>query len=250
MTGAIPFVYPATCGCVFSAAGLRALSSPAEIPSPSTPPSDSKDGPAPNKQTLLCPQCSKPYDRLADVRTLNPGLEEEAVMREAMEARRAAKKAATKVKKRKAAEMQGEEADTTIDPVEHKKSKILPTSAGPRINGSVISVTRKVTESLAEEELKRKGKMSDAIASLYAPKSGANKKETFMTMGTFTRVSVLRYPDCLLTDTVLVCIVHTFLLYWISTLCLLMRLIHHPFSIPIWVFDAFLPYKVNPLLRQ
>jgi len=190
MTGALPFVYLATCGCTFSAAGLRALSSPADIASPSTPPSDSKDAPVSSKQTFLCPQCSKPYDRLADVRTLNPGPEEEEVMHQAMEVRRAAKKAATKGKKRKAAEMQNGEADQ-VDTTEHKKPKNFTASAAmeaPRTNASIASVTRKVTASLAEEESKRKGKMSDAVASLYAPKNGTKKtKETFMTMGTFTR---------------------------------------------------------------
>ncbi|KIM33831.1 hypothetical protein M408DRAFT_60513 [Serendipita vermifera MAFF 305830] len=190
MTGVLPFVYLATCGCVFSAAGLRALSSPAEIPSPSTPPSDSKDASTSTKQNMLCPQCSKPYDRLTDVRTLNPGPEEEATMREAMEARRAAKKAANKGKKRKATEMQSEEVDAGVDVPEHKRTKVAP-SAAPKINASMISITKKVTESLAEEEAKRKGKMSAAVASLYGPKDGSKKnKETFMTMGTFTRVSI------------------------------------------------------------
>lgn len=188
MNGALPFVYIATCGCVFSAAGLRALSSPAEIPS--TPPSDSKDAPASSKQNMLCPQCSKTYDRLADVRTLNPGPEEEAVMREVMDARRAAKKAANKGKKRKVADMQSGEGDLTADPSGHKKAKTVSESTAPRVNSSIASVTRKVTESLAEEEAKRRGKMSDAVASLYGPKDGSKKrKETFMTMGTFTRVS-------------------------------------------------------------
>jgi len=109
-------------------------------------------------------------------------------MREAMEARRAAKKAATKGKKRKAAEMQNGEADAVADVAEHKKPKTVMASTAPRTNASIATVTRKVTESLAEEESKRKGKMSDAIASLYGPKDGSKKKkETFMTMGTFTR---------------------------------------------------------------
>ena len=42
---------------------------------------------------------------------------------------------------------------------------------------------------LAEEEAKRKATMSDAVKSLYEPKN--NGKETFMTMGTFTRVRAL-----------------------------------------------------------
>lgn len=187
MNGALPFVYLSTCGCVFSSAGLRALSSPAEAPSSSS--SESKDIPAQSKSMLQCPQCSNPYDRLLDVRTLNPGLAEEAVMREAMEARRAAKKAANKNKKRKAAEMQSGDPDSVVES-EHKKAKTVPTPslAAPKTNASVAAVAKKVAESLAEEEMKRKGKMSDAVASLYRPKGGpANRTETFMTRGTFTR---------------------------------------------------------------
>lgn len=189
MTGALPFVYLSTCGCVFSAAGLRALSSPAEVPSPS-----SSDAPAQSKSTFQCPQCSNSYDRLLDVRTLNPGPEEEAIMREAMESRRAAKKAAIKNKKRKAAEMQNGDREAVVES-EHKKAKTLPLpplAAAPKTNASVAAVTKRVAESLAEEETKRKGKMSDAVASLYRPKDGTTKRtETFMTRGTFTRVSFL-----------------------------------------------------------
>jgi len=57
----------------------------------------------------------------------------------------------------------------------------------PMMNPTISSVARKVTEQLAEEEAKRKAGMSDAVKSLYAPKNGPKKKETFMTMGTFTR---------------------------------------------------------------
>jgi hypothetical protein len=155
--------------------------------------SDSNESPAQSKSTLLCPQCSKPYERLSDVRTLNPKPEEEAVMREVMETRRAAKKASMKNKKRKAAEMQNEDPESIVES-EHKKAKIsssTPNSAAPKINSSIATVAKKVAESLAEEESKRKGKMSEAVASLYGPKDGsAKRKETFMTMNTFTRVSL------------------------------------------------------------
>jgi hypothetical protein len=117
-------------------------------------------------------------------------------MQEAMEARRAAKKAAIKGKKRKVAEMQNGEADTVAYVAEHKRPKTVMASNVPRTNASIATVTRKVTESLAEEESKRKGRMSDAVASLYGPKDGSKKKkETFMTMGTFTRVSFSLSPS-------------------------------------------------------
>ena len=243
MTGALPFVYLATCGCVFSAAGLRALSSPAEMASPSTPPSDSKDAPSSSKQTLLCPQCSKPYDRLADIRTLNPGPEEEAIMREAMEARRAAKKASTKGKKRKAAEMQNGEADGVADVAEHKKPKTVMASTAPRTNASIATVTRRVTESLVEEESKRKGKMSDAIASLYGPKDGSKKKkETFMTMGTFTRVSFSLVSRLFVIDTLPVCIMY----FWIPSLCLPMRLHNAPSFLKVSATSCIVRLWLNP----
>jgi hypothetical protein len=128
-------------------------------------------------------------------------------MRDAMEARRAAKKAGTKGKKRKAAEMQNGEADAMADIAEHKKPKMATVSTIPRANASIATVTRKVTESLAEEESKRKGRMSDAVASLYGPKDGSKKKkETFMTMGTFTRVSFPPIPPLFVIDAFPVCI--------------------------------------------
>ncbi|KAG8754372.1 hypothetical protein FRC14_005149 [Serendipita sp. 396] len=186
MNGGLPFLYLSTCGCVFSATGLRALSSPAESSTPLDPNEAST-----SKSTFSCPQCSAPYDRLIDVRTLNPTPEEEVVMREAMEARRAAKKANTKSKKRKAAELQTEEEEQGAPAAEssdHKKQKTIAAPApAPKTNSSVASMTKKVASSLAEEEAKRKAKMSDAVASLYAPKNAGKKKETFMTMGTFTR---------------------------------------------------------------
>lgn len=179
MNGALPFVYLSTCGCVFSAAGLRAIATPAE----NTPPSGSNSPPA-SKSTYSCPQCSKPYDRLTDVRTLNPMPEEEAGMREVMEVRRAAKKAASKGKKRKAAEM--DSGDREAGEIEHKKAKVVAEEeAAPKTNATMATLTRKVALSLAEEEQKRKGKMTEAVASLYAPKNNSsNKKETFMTRGT------------------------------------------------------------------
>ena len=62
-------------------------------------------------------------------------------------------------------------------------------SGAPSTNPSIAAASRGVTQELAKEEAKRKAGMSDAVKSLYGPKDGSKKKETFMTMGTFTRVS-------------------------------------------------------------
>jgi hypothetical protein len=195
MNGGLPFVYISTCGCVFSTAGLRALASPAEVPSPpsGSAPEDKKEDIASKRASLSCPQCTKPYNRTTDVRTLNPSSEEEATMREAMEIRKAARKAAAKNKKRKAAEITGNDVDNGSDGQEHKKVKTAEApkpSNVPKTSASIAAMARRVAESMAEEEMKRKAKMSEAVASLYGPKDGGSrKKETFMTRGTFTRVS-------------------------------------------------------------
>jgi len=184
MTGVVPFVYLSTCGCVFSQAGLKAVSS-------STPPSDKgkgKDkvaggegGPQPSDGQLdICPQCAAKFDRSYDVRVLNPSREEEERMRSAMERRRAVVKG--KGKKRKAV-LEGVEGE---QPVGKKKSGPAGTaSSAPSMMGPAAS--RAVASSLAMEEAKRKAQMSDAVKSLYRPKDGKARKETFMTMGTFTR---------------------------------------------------------------
>jgi len=91
MTGVVPFVYLSTCGCVFSQAGLKAVSS-------STPPSEKgKDKAAGGEggtaqvpsdgQLDVCLQCATKYKRSEDVRMMNPGAEEEEQMQSAMERR-------------------------------------------------------------------------------------------------------------------------------------------------------------------
>lgn len=179
MNGSQPFVYLWTCGCVFSQAGLRAVSS-------TPPPKDdiSKNGKdpdenAPSKQLDVCPQCAAKYDKSTDVLLLNPPPEDEAKMRAAMTARRASEPA-KKGKKRKAAA-----AEHAGEPPA-KAKKVAP--AAPSINGNISTASRKVVEDLAEEEAKRKAQMSDAVRSLYVTKGAPQRKETFMTMGTFTRV--------------------------------------------------------------
>ncbi|EIN13171.1 DUF602-domain-containing protein [Punctularia strigosozonata HHB-11173 SS5] len=178
MTGALPFVYIATCGCVFSHAGLKSLasSSPKDSPKDSaTPP------PAEHKQLDLCPQCGAKYDKSSDVLPLNPSPEEEEKLRLAMELKRAAEPAPTTKKggkKRKADKVEkGEEGEA-------KKKARQPV---PSMNPSIAAASKAVVSSLAMEEAKRKAGMSDAVKELYASKDGPKRKETFMTMGTFTR---------------------------------------------------------------
>ena len=173
MLGSVPFVYISTCGCVFSQAGLKTVSQADN----GSPKNDSDDGgPADSrKQYQLCPSCGTKYDKSQDVLILNPSSEEEAVMYANMLRRRAAEPAKTKGKKRKAA------ADTE-QPSTKKKATVNAS------NGNISSATRAVAASLAEEETRRKANMSDAVKSLYVSKDGPKRKETFMTMGTFTRV--------------------------------------------------------------
>lgn len=193
MTGVVPFVYLSTCGCVFSQAGLKAVSS-------STPPSEKgkeKDAGVEGARELdVCPQCATKYDRAEDVRVLNPGPEEEERMRTAMERRRAAAAGAKgKGKKRKAAGVipEGAEGEQPAG----KKSGPRSGSAAPSMGLGATS--RAVASSLAMEEVKRKANMSEAVKSLYRPKDGKARKETFMTMNTFTRVSrvecTIRFAD-------------------------------------------------------
>ncbi|KAL7285890.1 hypothetical protein ACG7TL_001001 [Trametes sanguinea] len=191
MNGSQPFVYLSTCGCVFSQAGLKAIStSPSKSPGTELPGELKKDrkdkekSGTPEKEQSkeldLCPQCGAKYDRSSDIIMLNPPPEVEEQMRAAMLARRAAEPAKGKGKKRKAATAM--DAATAEPPAKKKASSPMPTT-----NPSITAASRAVAESLAMEEAKRKATMSDAVKSLYTSKDGSKKKETFMTMGTFTR---------------------------------------------------------------
>jgi len=176
MLGSVPFVYISTCGCVFSQAGLKTVSkAESDSPKDEYKGDSNEDNPADSeKQYQLCPSCGTKYSKSRDVLNLNPSLEEEEIMHANMLKRRAAEPAKTKGKKRKAA------ADSE-QPSSKKKATVNPS------NGSISSATRAVTASLAEEETKRKANMSDVVKSLYTSKDGPKRKETFMTMGTFTR---------------------------------------------------------------
>ncbi|TFY62481.1 hypothetical protein EVG20_g6692 [Dentipellis fragilis] len=175
MSGHVPFVYISTCGCVFSQAGLKTVTT-------STPPNGDAKGKG-SAQLDICPQCAKKFDKSEDIHIINPSDEEQEKMRVAMERRRAADAAKPKAKKRKAA---AAVSPDDADAPEHAKKKKESPSA-PTINHNIISSSRIVANSLAMEEAKRKSQMSDAVKSLYGSKDGPKRKETFMTMGTFTR---------------------------------------------------------------
>ncbi|KAH9836652.1 Rtf2 RING-finger-domain-containing protein [Rhodofomes roseus] len=185
MNGSQPFVCISTCGCVFSLSGLKAVSGAAS-PGNSDGQLDAdvkgkeKEQNGDGKQLDMCPQCGAKYDRTADVVMLNPPPAEEEKMREAMERRRATEPQKTKGKKRKAKAQAAEGASDK--PAEKKRKQGSPM---PSTNPSMAAASRAVVQSLAEEEAKRKATMSQAVKSLYGPSTTG--KETFMTMGTFTR---------------------------------------------------------------
>lgn len=183
MLGSVPFVYISTCGCVFSQAGLKTVTQNDNI-LPRDGSKDDSNGGSPaglEKQYQLCPSCGSKYDKTQDVLSLNPSPEEEEIMHANMMKRRAAEPTKTKGKKRKAV------ADAEQPSV---KKKATANSS----NASISSATRAVAASLAEEETKRKANMSDAVKSLYTSKDGPKRKETFMTMRTFTRVRCILLP--------------------------------------------------------
>jgi len=179
MNGSQPFVYIWTCGCVFSLAGYKtmAASPPSSDGSPKDVEGDALD---------LCPQCQTKYSRTTtttgDIITLNPSPQEEERLRETMDRRRSLQPP-KKSKKRKAALTHDEPTQKN-----NKKQKKEPFS--PPVLQPTVSSSKAVASELAIEEAKRKATMSDALKSLYG-EGMPKKKETFMTMGTFTRVRVL-----------------------------------------------------------
>lgn len=187
MNGVQPFVYIRSCGCVFSQSGLRALGQ--------NPPTREKSGSeesnvdsADKEELDVCPQCATKFSQTSDVMTVNPSEIEEERMRAAMELRHSREPVKLKTKKRKV----GTDAiagETTIS----KKKKSSPAghspSPVPSLNPTISAASRALVESLAAEEVKRKANMSDAVRSLYHGKNDPPRKETFTTMGTFTRAS-------------------------------------------------------------
>ena len=177
INGVQPFVYISTCGCVFSQAGLRTVTSSASPKEKEKSLDDEQD----QKPLSLCPQCAKKYSAIDDVIPINPSLEEEEIMFFALERKRLLEPTKKKSKKRKNVDSPDEEAEPLT------KKQVLPIAA-PSLNPSMAAASRAVVSGLAMEEAKRKAGMSEAVKSLYG--DGTKKKETFMTMGTFTRVCI------------------------------------------------------------
>jgi hypothetical protein len=185
MNGGQPFVYILSCGCVFSQSGLRTvLGSSSPHNGDGTAEESNGSSADKNEQLEVCPQCATKFSKSADIFMINPPVEEEERMRAAMELRRS-REPVKKSKKRK--------AGADVEEAATKKKKASPEghspSPAPGLNPKISAASRSLAESLATEEAKRKAGMSDAVKSLYRGKNDAPRKETFMTMGTFTRVS-------------------------------------------------------------
>ncbi|KAK2459795.1 hypothetical protein APHAL10511_008227 [Amanita phalloides] len=173
MNGSQPFVYITTCACVFTQSGLKTIAKATSTTPPLEKDKDMEDPSSNGKDGLeLCPQCGAKFSRKDDVRLINPGPEDDERMREEMERKRLLEPVKTKKsKKRKADELEQPPA----------KKQVLP-----NLNPSVSAASRAVASEIAMEEAKRKATMSETVKSLYS--EGKNKrKETFMTMNTFTR---------------------------------------------------------------
>jgi len=108
---------------------------------------------------------------------LNPSQDDEDAMRLTMERRRLLEPVKKGKKRKNAASSPADEAEPPA-----KKQELRPST-----NPSIAAASRAVVSSLAMEEAKRKAGMSDAVKSLYESADGNKRKETFMTMGTFTR---------------------------------------------------------------
>ncbi|EEB97793.1 hypothetical protein MPER_02818, partial [Moniliophthora perniciosa FA553] len=147
MNGSQPFLYIWTCGCVFSQAGLKTMTSN----SPTPPKEDEKD--ATSTLVDLCPQCSAKYSKADDVILLNPSPEEEQKSREARERRRASEPTKSKKSKKR------KNGDDDAEPAS-KKTKTAPL---PSTNPNIAAASRAVISSLAMEEAKKKASINDAV---------------------------------------------------------------------------------------
>ena len=180
MNGSQPFVYISTCGCVFSQAGLKTVTSSSPKDKEKGKGKDDSGSTSPPTTTQAsesCPQCGKAYNAKEDVILLNPSPDDEYTLRMNMERKRAAEPSKKKSKKRK---NDSPDADDAAPPTK----KAAP---APSLKPSMAAASRALVSGLAVEEAKRKANMTDAVKSLYS--TGTNTtKETFMTRGTFTRV--------------------------------------------------------------
>ncbi|KAJ7929379.1 DUF602-domain-containing protein [Mycena leptocephala] len=120
----------------------------------------------------LTPPDGELRDKILALRRLypyQPPAEEEERLRAALSAQRLLEPV-KKSKKRKAA------GDLAAEPPAKKPAAVA----------SIATASNSLRSTLAMEEAKRKAGMSDAVKALYSAKDTA-RKETFMTMGTFTR---------------------------------------------------------------
>jgi hypothetical protein len=173
MNGTQPFIHLAPCGDVFSHAGIRTVAGPAAR--------DAEAGPA-GRELDVCPQCAAKFDWAEDVVALNPPPDEEERMRGAMERRRLAEPPKKSKKRKTVVDAHAADAEAPA-----KKRPWHASALRPSTNPSIAASSRAVVSSLAAEEAKRKAGMSEAVKSLYSSEDGPRRKETFMTMGTFTR---------------------------------------------------------------
>lgn len=196
MNGVQPFVYIRTCGCVFSQSALRTLLGPNPPLREASGAEESNGDPADKGELDVCPQCATKFSQSSDLMTINPSEDEEQRMRATMELRRSREPVKSKTKKRKVGtETVVEEAEAAVS----KKKKSSPADSAspvPSLNPTISAASRALTNSLAAEEAKRKANMSDAVKSLYRGKNDPPRKETFTTMGTFTRVSGQHLWSC------------------------------------------------------
>ncbi|KAG8697708.1 hypothetical protein FRC09_007687 [Ceratobasidium sp. 395] len=175
MSGLLPFAYLAPCGCVFSIAGLKAVSKPVEDND-----KERSDTPPEKAEKEPCPQCAKKFVNKSaalggDIRTINPDPEEAQKMLESVPTKTG--------KKRKA-------APTAEEETEEPKEKIKKVRGEAASINASMGITRAVANELAAAEKARKATMSTAVQSLYRGKDGTDgkgSKETFLTRGTFTR---------------------------------------------------------------
>ena len=174
MNGAVPFVYIHTCGCVFSLAGLKAVTSTTSVTNGTAKESA-------EREKSLCPQCGAKYDAAEDVFALNPDAQEEELMMERLAVYLASTKGKNKKRKSEATEEQQKSAKQPR--LERESSATNPATAKRSL---------KVAESLAEEEKKRVANMSDAVRSIYESNSTKVPRQNWISQGTFTRVSILQ----------------------------------------------------------
>jgi hypothetical protein len=200
----------------------------------------------------LCPQCGKKYSQTEDVVLLNPSQDEEDAMREAMERKRHlifnfplcklyTNSLMSSLNARSGWRFFSQSRDFTamvsdgfaiefrsppilLEPVKKPKSSKKRKNDSPtddaghpakkqaavRPSMKMSAASQAVVSGLAMEEAKRKSEMSDAVKSLYG--NGTKRKETFMTMNTFTRVCLSSGFDFIFNhdSSLLVCLIACF----------------------------------------